>query len=167
MSPKSRSAQVLTAALMRDGSLSAEPDQVETIVKNILMDLEEAGLSIKTGRESWLPPHRPCLVYVDSNADLVYTLDDSLWNGDDLPGREREFCQTLLEQALSRFRPLTAPATEQVAEHLQFLLRACYGVDVQLAGAGRCAGPDASERDMAKLRTELAATIDAFRTAEG
>jgi hypothetical protein len=167
MSLKSRSAQVLTAALMRDESLSSEPDQVETIVKNILMDLEEAGLSITTGRESWLPPHRPCLVYVDSNADLVYTLDDSLWNGNDLPGREREFCQRLLEQALARFRPLAAPATEQVAEHLQFLLRACYGVDVQLAGASRSAEWGASEREMAKLRKHLAATIDTLRTAEG
>jgi hypothetical protein len=45
--PLSRNArQVLTDSLMRDEMLAEEPDQVATIVKDLLMDLQEAGLEI-------------------------------------------------------------------------------------------------------------------------
>ncbi|MFF3443629.1 hypothetical protein [Streptosporangium sp. NPDC002721] len=38
--------QALTDSLMRDETLAAEPDHVETLVKGILLDLNEAGLTI-------------------------------------------------------------------------------------------------------------------------
>lgn len=38
--------EVLTASLMRDERLADEPGHVETLVKGILLDLDEAGLTI-------------------------------------------------------------------------------------------------------------------------
>ncbi|MFI6594971.1 hypothetical protein ACIBHX_01915 [Nonomuraea sp. NPDC050536] len=135
MIPKTGAAQLLQAALMRDEAFADEPDRAATIVKGILMDLEDARLCIAPAaeleRRGFIPPHRPCLVYSDSNAEMIYTLDDSNWVGSDLPGRESEFCQALLEQALSRF-PARVQA-DKVAQHLEFLMRACYGVEVKLA----------------------------------
>ncbi|WP_326642926.1 hypothetical protein OG884_05905 [Streptosporangium sp. NBC_01755] len=51
--------QVLAASLLRDEMLAEEPDHVETLVKGILLDLDEHGLEIVQSDAEVLRRARP------------------------------------------------------------------------------------------------------------